>query len=202
MSEIQSNTTRDGQGVSRRTVVRNVMWTTPVVVAATAAPAYAASPSEELGLQGWVSVAKSCSSTTQGSVVTIDATSGRYPDRGLWVIGGDGDSTVTSASLTVYLSSSLGTIPWSARAGNTGWSVPVVDASAPRRAGYTAYTTRYSGTWRHDPANNVLLSVGQPRFSGRLPSYTACAQDLSVYSYRKATVDGRTYEIRRGPVYI
>lgn len=178
--------------VSRRSIAKGSAWAAPAIVLGAAAPATAASP--QPGLQGWVQVSTQC--LLRGQSITIDGR-GDYPDRGLWVFNAP-PSTIKNAAITFYFENGLGTLTWTGSSG--GWSTPVVDNSVPAISGYTAYTTRYSGSWTSAPNASPPYSYAdsQPYFA---TSVTGC-QTIRVYAYRTVTVNGQVYSFRRGPVVL
>lgn len=178
--------------VSRRSIAKGSAWAAPAIVLGAAAPATAASP--QPGLQGWVQVSSQC--LLRGQSITIDGR-GDYPDRGLWVFNAP-PSTIKNAAITFYFENGLGTLTWTGSSG--GWSTPVVDNSVPAISGYTAYTTRYSGSWTSAPNASPPYSYAdsQPYFA---TSVTGC-QTIRVYAYRTVTVNGQVYSFRRGPVVL
>lgn len=171
-------------GLSRRTLAKGAAWATPVITLAATAPATAASP--QPGLQGWVNLATQCTgSWSRTQSLTIDGR-GTYPDRGLWVFNTTPSTNITNASITFYFASS--SLIWSAAAGNSGWSTPVVDSSAPNQQGYTAYTTNYSGAWNSRPGPPPYsYAEGQPHFTSS--SFSGC-NDITAHAYRSVTVNG------------
>ena len=141
--------------VSRRTIARGALWATPVITVASAAPVLAASPVP--GLNGWVEVGKNCP-LSGAKTVRIDGNGDgtRYPagqGYGIYVVDLYQDTAVSNASITFYYPSSM-TITWSANAGTSGWSLPVVDTSEPV-AGYIGYKTSYSGGWTYYAASGA-----------------------------------------------
>ncbi|PWJ27315.1 hypothetical protein ATK17_3506 [Branchiibius hedensis] len=185
--------------VSRRTLAKGAAWTTPVLLVGVVAPPASASP--QPGLQGWVDVGKSCNASF-AMTLTIDGT-GSYPDRGLWVYNAQ-PAQISNAYITFYYPSGLGTIAWTAASGNSNWSVPAVDATAPVIAGYTAYTTRYSGTWTYHATGTdgpYSTADGDPKFTATVAGAgTYCRNGVSVYARRTVTVNGTVYTFLRGPV--
>ncbi|WP_269928056.1 hypothetical protein [Kocuria massiliensis] len=179
---------------SRRTIAKGAAWSMPIIAAAAATPTYAASA--QPGLQGWVTLGKSCNTT---SALTLSGV-GAYPDRGIWIEQASATSKATNASLTYYVSSSLGNLTWKAQADNGAWSIPVVDTAAPAKAGFTAYTTKYSGTWSFKSDANVLLASSNPSFTAALTTYSACTAGIQAYATRDVTVDGNRIQFTRGPI--
>ena len=198
MSEPSARPGSETPRLTRRTLARTAAWTTPVIAMGAAAPAVAASAAP--GLQGYVTVAKQCAGTTM--TLTINGT-GTYPDKGLWVFNAQ-PSSLSNAAITFYYPSSLGTISWSAAAGNSGWSTPTVDSTAPQISGFTAYTTKYTGSWTYvsTSAPPYSFANGQPNFTATVTATTARCSDggVSVYARRTVDVDGTTIAFQRGPV--
>lgn len=190
-------------GVSRRVLAKGTAWTLPAVAVAAAAPRVAASPPPP-GLQGWVQIGKQCRSGAD--TLTINGV-GDYPDRGLWVFYTTAATVLTNARVTFYYPSSL-VITWSAAAGNSGWSVPATGGPDPAIAGFTAYTTSYSGawTWVNGTPDDYSLANGDPNFTGSVALTNAyCDSDgLPVYARRTVTVttgsNSETITFLRGPV--
>lgn len=121
----------------------------------------------------------------------------------MWVYNTTASTQITNAQITYYYPSSLGTLRWSSAAGNTGWSVPVVDGSVPQKPGYTAYTSYYTGGWQFvdNPGvdNDYTYATGQPHFTAAI-SNNACSRDILIYARRSVVVDGETIAFERGPV--
>lgn len=203
----QSNTS-----VRRRSVVAGAAWAAPTIAIGSAAPAMAAS--RPPGLQGWVTVGKSC----QGRVwplsdqltLTINGTGGgnaNPPDnnsRGLWIYNTNSTTSIANARLTVYYPSSLGSISFSrATGGDTTWSIPAVDSTAPTISGFTAYSSFYTGTWQFYDLTGVIddhhRAVGRPNFTATI-DVASCPGTIQVYSWRTVQVDGQTISFRRGPI--
>lgn len=190
--------TNSAPQVPRRTALSAAAWSVPAIAFTTPAPATAASARP--GLQGLVTVRKSCSTTYPGSLLTIDGR-GSYPDRGLWIEGATSSTTITSPSITLYFPTSLGTITWQAMNTNSNWSRPVVDTTVPQIANLTAYTMRYSGAFTYSATNSAKIATGQPYFQATI-SYNACSQSLTTHSLRRVTVDGKLETIQRGPLHL
>ena len=191
----------------RRTVVKGAAWSAPVIAVGTAAPAQAASPLPP-GLQGWVTVGKDCN-TFGNDTLTINGTGGNGAEppntgtRGIWIYNTTASTTVANARITFYYPNSVAPLTWSAASGNSGWSVPVVSTVDPPIAGFTAYTTFYTGPWefRNLPgtANDYSRATGRPNFQASkvIPS---CGSTIQVYARRTVTVNGQTISFIRGPI--
>lgn len=178
---------------ARRALVRGAAWAVPTLVVSTAAPALAASPPN--GLQGWVSVGKTCGSST--NVVTIDGT-GDYPDRGLWVTYVPAGVTPTAARVSFYYPNGLN--PSFANDGSTGWTVPATGAAGVTPiSGFTAYTTTYSGTWTRQADGTTMVANNDPKFVGTITN-SLCTQTIQVYAERSVKVGNETITFTRGPV--
>lgn len=176
--------------------MKTAAWAAPTAVVFSAAPAFAASPESQKGLQGWVTVGRSgCYSNEQ--TITIDGR-GEYPNRGLWIMEtAPGlslkDAKVERASITFYFPTTLGPLNWTNNS-DKGWSNLVRNADGvPQINGYDSYTSTYSGSWTFN--GDVLVADRQPRFTVR----TSCTRFTS-YAYRSVTVDGDFVAFRRGPI--
>lgn len=181
---------------TRRTVAKGALWSAPVVAVTTTMPAYTASATRPApGLQGWVALAKGCSTS---STLAVDGV-GAYPNRGLWIEGAAETTRAGSAALTYYLPSTLGSLTWTPQAGNGAWPTPRVDPAAPLRSGFTAYTTSYSGSWTFNRTNKILMATSSPSFSTRL-DYSLCSRQITAYALRTVIVDNVKTTFARGPV--
>lgn len=198
MSELSAHPDSAALRTTRRTLAKAAVWTTPVIAMGAAAPAIAASAPP--GLQGYVTVVKQCSG---GDMRLAINGIGSYPDRGLWVFNAR-PSSLANAAITFYFPTSLGTIPWSTESGSAGWSVPTVDSSVTQISGFTAYTTKYTGSWAYvstgtDPYS---FATGQPSFAATVTASMARCNTggLTLYARRTVDVDGKTVSFQRGPV--
>ena len=190
----------------RRTVVKGAAWSAPVIAVGTAAPAHAASLPP--GLQGWVTVGKNCNWQSD-DVLTINGTGGNGVEppnsgtRGLWIYNTTSSTTVANARITFYYPDSLGSLTWTAEPSNSGWSVPQVSTVDPPIAGFTAYTTYYTGGWqfRDLPGtdNDYTRATGRPNFVAS-KQINNCDGTIQVYARRTVTVDGQVISFLRGPV--
>lgn len=198
----QSNTS-----VRRRSVVAGAAWAAPTIAIGSAAPAMAAS--RRPGLQGWVTVGKNCSRDSN-DVLRIDGTGGNGAEppntgtRGLWIFDTSNVTQIENARITFYFPSSLGTLSWTTVSGNTNWSAPVVSTVDPPIAGYTAYTTYYSGGWQFRDLtpgtdNDYTRATGRPNFRAS-QVINNCGSAITAYARRTVTVDGETISFIRGPI--
>lgn len=196
------------QSTNRRTLVKGLAWATPVVLATSAVPAYAASRETAKSLQGKLLAGKSCRTAGAGtSTLYIDGTKETYPTGGLWVGGVSRTDRVTNASMTIYFPTSLGTLTWV----NTRlaadptyvpvWTTPTLDSTAPVRSGYNAYTIRYSGGWAYNATDRTYIADVPPKFTSKI-SYTTCSAGINIYSTRRVSVNGTPYTFTRGPVLL
>lgn len=204
---------RHARTTTRRTLVKGAAWALPAVTVVGTAPAMAASVPK--GLQGWVALNKRCKQIWEcingywriisEYKLTIDGL-GSYPTRGLWVMGTQQSTQISDAQITFYYPTWLGTIRWEEASGNLGWSVPAKDDSAPAKAGFTAYTTRYTGTWIYVADGDYTVAAGQPKFRGvgrqRDHSKDCGCRTVQVYARRSVVVQGERVTFERGPAYL
>ena len=186
--------------IRRRTLVVGTAWATPAVLAVSSLPAVAAS--RPAGLQGWVSLGRTCGTGKNPvNTITIDGrgafTGGGDNDRGLWVFIDDPKAVITDATMIFYISGTE--LTFTAAAGNSGWSVPVKDTTVPQMNGYVAYRTTYSGTWTWNATYRTWVAVGQPHFTG---TWTGSCTQRTLYLRRLVTVNGTVTELLRGPTYL
>lgn len=185
---------------TRRTVAKAAAWTTPVLAVGVAAPAASASTTATPpGLQGWVTVNESCS-TSAGMQLSIDGT-GNYPDRGLWVFNTTKTTSIADAAITLYFPSGMN-LQWSyASGGSSHWTLLAVDTTAPPISGMTAYTTRYTGAFAYVPGNPTYsYAVGQPKFQAKALAYKYCQSAITAYARRTVTVNNKQIAFQRGPI--
>lgn len=196
-----SNTTHD----KGRHVLHGAAWEAPAVPIAPAAPVIAAAGAGAAsadptppGMQGWVLLDKDGSPS--GMKILLDGT-GDYPERGLWVFDTTPGSMITDAWLTVYLPAEL-RLTWRVVGEPGGWTTPTRSTTAPEISGMAAYTSHYTGEWRHVAgAPAYSYAVGRPAFATRSRSRRYCASgQLPAYTHRSVTVDGETIRSQRGPV--
>ncbi len=201
---------RNQAGISRRTVMKGAAWSAPLLVAAVAAPAYAASDKVPAkGLNGWVEVGRSCGFGT--NTYYLDGTKGSFhtggtKDRGIWLFAGPA-AAISGATMIVYLSKS--DLSFTNGSG-AGWSNLVRssadDATKPAN-GFFAYKATYTGGWTYqtgnfvdnngDPQTQVWVANTQPKWTDDLGR--SC-DSITSYIRRIVTVDGTTYSFLRGPV--
>ncbi|WP_251445753.1 MULTISPECIES: hypothetical protein [unclassified Microbacterium] len=207
MNDVRS--TRNQAGISRRTVMKGAAWSAPLLIAAVAAPAYAASGKvPPKGLNGWVELRRNCDNNTFVIDGTGSFTNGGTNDRGIWLFAGNTPAPVISgATIIFYINKSNLTFTNSS---GSGWSNLVRssgdDGSSPA-SGYYAYKTTYTGTWTYhtgnfvdnngDPQTQVWVADSQPKWTASLGQ--SCPS-LSAYARRTVTVDGSSYSFVRGPV--
>lgn len=184
-----SNPTPTNHSLDRRTLVRGAAWTTPMIVVAGTAPAFAVSPTPTLG----GSLTFSRSSTADTCTITLGgADPSVLNSQGVWVSDAEAKTPVTGLRMVVYLPTvwSGATIARGTN-GKTSWS-PLTQLSSISNPpvgmpnDYVAFETSYSGAWSYDAANRALLAVDRPFFS--LTRRGACASALVMYVRRTAMV--------------
>lgn len=190
---------------ARRTIVKGAAWAVPAVALATAAPAHASSPIPPNGLNGWVTLSRSCSRNPQFSIDGRgNFTGGGANDRGIWTfVPAPGGTAPTFAEIIFYFDRD----GWSfANSSGPGWSnlerYPAGDSGAP--AGFYAYRTVYTGGWtfvdRPGESQDAWVADSDPYWlENDMPGRctTVCA-----YARRTITVNGVTVSFRRGPVCV
>lgn len=180
--------------INRRRLVQGTAWAAPVVLAATSVPAYAASPTR--GLDGWLLNSTRCTNDAYGRRITtyeFNAT-GSYPTRGLWVSGATEKSVIGSTKIIQYIGYTAATLTFQV-AQASQWTTLAYDASAPKRDGYIAYSTTYTGTWSYDKATGLYFPANQPYFRARITG--TCISGLRVTTRREIVIDGGTYTTER-----
>lgn len=123
------------QTIDRRTLARGTAWALPMIGVGALAPVHAASQAPQPGLQGWVNVNKQCGASTDR--LTWDSNPGTpkpndpfVPEAwGLWVYNTESTWTITEASITVLVPTTIHVNGVYSLAGNSGWSAPVAVAS-------------------------------------------------------------------------
>ena len=176
---------------SRRTVAAGIAWSVPAVAAATAVPAFAASPPP--GLNGWVTIWREQRGyydsygywrNTSCVVVYDGRGSGTGPDGypyGFYVWDVDDPAKLTAPPrVTITLPYR---VTWSYGTGNTDWKL--VSSSG------TTYVFEYQGSYTVGTLNGkpaVFLS-GRPHFRGTVSG--ACPQDNSQTIERCAQVNDK-----------
>lgn len=183
--------------LKRRTIVKGMAWTVPVVTMATATPAFAASPIPPNGLNGWVNLEKSCTYDHFTINGQGNFTGGGDNDRGIWVWVNDPTATISGAKITFFFAQS--NLTWTNS--STGWSgltrTPADDD--PSLPGFYAYTTTYTlNTWTWNAQHGAWVANGQPFFRRSL---SGCPT-VTAYARRTVTVNGETVSFRRGPVQV
>lgn len=138
---------------SRRTLIRGAAWTTPVILAVGAAPAFATSLRKDPGINGWVQVNYS---TRYGFDAQFNSNiNGNGPDGapfGLYLYDvnlGPGNTildTVTNASITLWFRG--GVSSWSRNGTSSRWSnaTSVVAQTKPDDLSYRGYRFDYNGS--------------------------------------------------------
>lgn len=187
--------------VSRRTLAKGAAWTVPVAAIAVAAPSVAASPIPPRGMNGWVSVSRSCIRTYE---YQIDGrgqfTGGGDNDRGIWTFVDDPNAIITDARIVFFLNRSDATFN---NASGTGWSnlvrTPGRDGEQPT-TGFYAYEATYSGSWTYHPVHGAWVANSQPYWQWNM-LFGTCSTVMS-YAQRTLTVNGETITFTRGPISV
>lgn len=199
---------------SRRTIVRGAAWSTPIILAVGAAPAFATSLRKDPGINGWVLN----STESQGDrryALRVNsnpgASAGATPDGapfGLYVYDvnvGPGNAildTLTNARIVYWIiGSQTEGASWSANSGHgNGWSNPVKGTPAQKADGltYTPYTFTYTGTFTYNAGDQrVYLQEFDTTASFRQPRG---GDEVTYWTQRFITVNGavQTFERRNG----
>lgn len=186
----------------RHRVARGAAWAHPAITLGAAAPTAPeggpVSVPTQNGLQGWVLLSKDCSRSRME--LRLDGV-GNYPERGLWVLDTAPASELTEVSVTYYFPTGL-RLRWRLAGEANAWSLPSRSTSTGAIPGMTAYTTRYTGDWRHVVGEpSYSYAVEQPAFRATTRNLTYCTDGrLTTYSHHSVTVDGQTIASRRGPL--
>lgn len=193
----------EARDISRRTVALGAAWSVPVIAAAHASPAFAASPElvNDPTLQGKINHRKTCDPAgyhyrsalyPSGYKVLIDQVpeggktvtdvNGNPVSYGFYVLDGAADHKPTAASMTIYFPVEYGSFTFTNLAPRSGWTALTRDDNAPSINGLVAYTTSFVGTWVWDSSASRWVTVGSefPRW-GANPSglaYDGTAQAL------------------------
>lgn len=190
---------------TRRTVVRGVAWTAPVIAVSAVAPAFAASLRKDPGINGWVQVSYG---TDLGFDAQFDSTpSGVGPDGapfGLYLYdvntgpGGSILDTVTNAAMTIWLRAEVRD-GWSNNSGHgSRWGAMqnVGTSTLPDGLVYRGYRSTYNGSV---PGSGFTLGA-----DGRLylQDFNRTARDVrssdaTFWVERTVTVNGEVQSFRR-----
>lgn len=182
--------------ISRRSVAKGAAWAAPVIVATTAIPAYAASLANK-ALDGWVNNSTRCTRDYRGVTSTTYEFNGTgvYPTRGLWVSGAREDSKIEDVKIIQYLGYTANPATFQAVQASQ-WTTLTYDPYAPKKDGYLAYSTAYTGSWRYDPDSGMHFASSLPYFRTTLTS-RSCVTSLNVVTYRQVVIDGQLYSFER-----
>ncbi len=204
--------------IHRRTVLKGVAWATPVVVAASAAPAIAASnlPTPQLFAHGKVA-RKSNAGATHLAYLEVDLSaysgSASAPDpnlKGFTLTETVAGSPISDIRLTLWFTYSGLTFTLSAAATAAGWttstaSVPGSPGSIP--SGYTAYTfaltdrtsaatqTNWGATTTGASPDNLFASFTT---TGTTHPYTTAGADQKFYATATSTYVTSAYTYESG----
>lgn len=182
-------------------------WAVPAIAVAGAVPAFAASPIPPTGLNGWVTISRSCG-RGGWSHLRIDGR-GDYPDRGLWTFVPDEDADIQGATIIFYIDRS--SLTFVNDTTNSGWSNLVrstTDDSTSPAPGFYAYRATYDGTWTYDPTLSTggvaggWHADGDPYWYRPASGGGGTCGRVRVYARRSLTVNGETVTFTRGPINV
>lgn len=193
---------------TRRTLVRGAAWSTPVILAVSAAPAFATSLRKDPGINGWLQVGTSDRGRTSYDL-TFDSTLNQSgPDGapfGLYTYdpnrnGNTITDTYSNASITLWLRTDRATFPesltgWNLAGSGSRWSGPT-DAGLRNFAAegdnqqYRGYRFAYNG---NVPGTGFTLVAAEERVY--LQDFKAFANDVNsadatYWVQRSITVNG------------
>ena len=138
---------------TRRTIVRGAAWSTPVILAVGAAPAFATSLRKDPGINGWVQIGTRGTRTNGTYDVEFDSTiNGAGPDGapyGLYVydVNRNPDDKFQNATMTLWINDTQSSTTVSTLAGHSGWSATATNIGSmvkPDGFSYTGYRFTYS----------------------------------------------------------
>lgn len=199
---------------SRRTVVRGVAWTTPVVLVASTAPAFATSLRKDPGINGWVLNSPRSYGDRWYTLRVNSNPSGAGPTAdgapyGLYVydvnVGADNviqDSLLDARIVYWIIGAQQEGASWSANSGHgSGWSAPVKGAPQVKNDGltYTPYTFTYTGSFVYNPGDQrAYLQEFDTTAQFRQPN--GLGNNVTYWTQRFITVNGtvQTFERRNG----
>lgn len=175
----------------------------PTIAAATAAPAFAASPLP--GLNGWVVITRE--TVNEGTAFFPDyvcrvSYDGYYGGNsyyngtrlGLWIWDAQ-VADVSQPEMIFQLPYAI--TEWKARSGNSGWSVPQPLPGNPV-GGWYQYKTTYTGSYTQatdDQGRPEARLTGRPSFYGYAQG--ACGNDCRQQITRQVTVKGKLLSFTR-----
>lgn len=188
MSDPSSTRTRS---VSRRTIVKGAAWAAPAVAMVSAAPAFAASQTQNTSINGYVTIGGNCLSRG-GVAIEIDSTGRGY---GLFINNTTTSTTITNPFIIFYIS--VPNLTWSASSGNSGWSVPTfISGQTITKNGHVLYAYKSSLTTPVTAVNGTTTLPNMHFISsgGTCPT----GGDRTVYALgeRHVTINGeaRSYD--------
>lgn len=185
----------DNAQVDRRRLAKGVAWSVPVIVAASVAPAAAASPALSFKGSGRVTYNRSwrteyIDNSTDFKLFSTPSGSSQ-PGQGICLYNTKSSMKITNAKVTYYLpySTTLRFGAPSAGPGANGWSLLTRDTTLPSKlyngVPYYAYTTTYTGAVTAQNGTTCLPAYGFESNSG--VSYTGL-----FHVAQSVQVDGRT----------
>lgn len=198
--------------INRRTIVRNVAWSVPVVSAVATVPAFAASPSRNTSINGWVSVSSDNRWTLNGN-----RNQGFYQGTpyGLYVLGTNNSDVLSNAAIELDIAGN-NNISWNP-SGSTWDNVVRVGTVVRNEDGsngltspvmFTRYRFSYSGGFTSITSGGVerkwlddfIVTSGSynpPAYNGNTTSNRG---GETIWMRRFVTINGaqRFFERRQG----
>ena len=198
----------DHARLTRRSVAIGSAWAIPTIAAATAAPAFAASPTKVPGINGWVLNRVHDESGSCRYSISVDSrppapqppTADGAP-YGLYVYDVEPMNTFSDISLVYWIigthTATSNTVTWEALSGHSGcWSTPVRGSEAIKADGftYTPYTFRYTCTPQAADAEvgmdgYVRLYLGDFRAVARFTQPSSLCNNVTYWAQRFVTID-------------
>lgn len=199
---------------SRRTLIRGAAWTTPVILAVGAAPAFATSLRKDPGINGWVLISTSDRDRDSYDLTFDSTVSGNGPDGapyGLYVYdpnrtGNVLSDTYTNASITLWIRTDSDSTPanngWVRTGSGAGWGA-ATDAglqTKPDGLQYRGYRFAYTGGFTLVAAEERVYLQDFKASSNNIAS-----TDATYWIERRITVNGvvQSFQRRngaRGPI--
>ncbi len=179
----------------RRTVVKGIAWSVPVVAFSAPVVAYAASGPVLGGLMDLSrnNSGGTCSLVSGGTGGSVYVSEGSTSNVGTWVTDTQTTTTITGLTITLWLPATWATVSIDNRGGLNWSNVTSVTATRPTGvpADYVAYRTSYTGTWSRNATTGAMTTTTRQDFT--LNRSTSCSSATStVYVERTAVIDGQT----------
>lgn len=187
--------------VDRRTLTKGVLWSVPVVVVASPAPAIAASPTPELTVSGRGSWNRTWDDTQTDGYRTFkfytvpDGSSA--PGPGICIKNSTSSMEISRAMVTYYVPYTENIIFYTGQPGRNGWSSLTADYARGTEyylgTTYFPFTTVYTGS--------ITAQDGQTCFPGfGFESQQGVNSSGYFFANHTVVVDGRTLAARFGPI--